>query len=487
MRPEDYMDYDGMGLAELVRRGEVTAPMLADAAIARIGALDPLLNAVVLRSYPEAREAALQADPGAPLCGVPFLAKDMNIEVAGMQLTYSCRWMENVPPATADAPLAARWRAAGLTLLGRTNTPEFAGEFVTEPTWRGPTRNPWDLDLSPGGSSGGAAAAVAAGMVPIAHGTDSGGSIRVPAAVCGLVGLKPSRGWVPVGPNLDELAGGLDCEHVITRSVRDTAMMLDATAGPESVSRIPLRSADGAFTKAVGAAVPPLRIAVLLNAPGGAAPNDEIGAAVEQLAGFLAGTGHTVQQAVFPDSAQAGQPAGIIWLTAIAEEIDFYTQRLGRAPAPDELEALTRAGLAIGRRSTAVDYVRARRALTRTTREMAEAFREFDVLMLPSTADFPPRIGRIDGRTPAFDLDRWNAESYGFAPYTEIFNVTGQPAISLPLAVSRSGLPIGIQFAAPLGEDATLISLAAWLERECPWKERLASLRRRLSADAARG
>jgi amidase len=436
---------------------------------------------VVLRSFQEARASAGAAGRTAPLCGVPFLAKDMNIEVAGMQLTYSCRWMEHVPAATADAPLAARWRAAGLTLLGRTNTPEFAGEFVTEPTWRGPTRNPWALDLSPGGSSGGAAAAVAAGLVPIAHGTDSGGSIRVPAAVCGLVGLKPSRGWVPVGPNLDELAGGLDCEHVITRSVRDTAMMLDVTAGPESVSRISARPPAGAFTEAAGADLPPLRIAVFLNAPGGAEPNAEIGAAVEEMAAFLQRAGHSLTRAVFPESANVGQPAGIVWLTAIAEEIDFYTQRLGRAPAPDELEALTRAGLALGKRCTAVDYLRARRALTRATREMAETFREFDVLMLPSTADFPPRIGQIDGRSPAFDLDRWNAESYGFAPYTEIFNVTGQPAISLPLAFSRAGLPIGIQFAAPLGEDARLISLAAWLERERPWEDRLAALRRRFS------
>jgi amidase len=481
MHPNEYMDFDGLGLAELVRAGDVTAAALAEAAIARIESVDTSINAVVERAYPAAREAARRADTRAPLCGVPFLAKDMNIEVAGMQLTYSCRWLEHVPPAGADAPLAARWRTAGLILLGRTNTPEFAAEFVTEPTWRGPTRNPWNLDLRPGGARGGAAAAVAAGLVPIAHGTDSGGSIRVPAAVCGLVGLKPSRGWVPVGPNLDELAGGLDCEHVITRSVRDTAMMLDATAGPDSLARVPLPASNGAFTRAVGAAVSPLKIAVFLNAPGGAVPNEQIGAAVEELAGFLAGAGHTVTRAAFPDSANIGQPAGVVWLTAIAEEIDFYTQRLGHAPAPDELEALTRAGLVLGKRCTAVDYLRARRALSRATREMVETFRGFDILMLPSTADFPPRIGQIDGRTPAFDLDRWNAESYGFAPYTEIFNVTGQPAISLPLAVSRDGLPIGIQFAAPLGEDARLISLAAWLERERPWKERLAALRRRFS------
>jgi amidase len=481
MHPDEYVDFDGVGLAGLVRDGEVTPAALAEAAIARIESVDKSLNAVVLRSFEDAREAARAAGRTAPLCGVPFLAKDMNIEVAGMQLTYSCRWMEHAPAATADAPLAARWRAAGLTLLGRTNTPEFAGEFVTEPTLRGPTRNPWAPELSPGGSSGGAAAAVAAGLVPIAHGTDSGGSIRVPAAVCGLVGLKPSRGWVPVGPNLDELAGGLDCEHVITRSVRDSALMLDLTAGPDSVSRTPLRAVAGAFTRAVGADLPPLRIAVLMNAPGGAEPNGEIAAAVEDLARFLERAGHTLEPAVFPDSANVGQPAGVVWLTAIAEEIDFYAQRLGRAPAPDELEALTRAGLALGKRCTALDYLRARRALTRATREMVETFREFDFLMLPSTAQFPPRIGQIDGRSPAFDLDRWNAESYGFAPYTEIFNVTGQPAVSLPLAESRAGLPIGIQFAAPLGEDARLLSLAAWLERERPWKDRLAGLRRRFS------
>ncbi|MGD0504700.1 MAG: amidase [Steroidobacteraceae bacterium] len=481
MRPDEYMDFDGMGLAELVRGGEVTAAVLAEAAIGRIESIDQSLNAVVQRSFAAARAAARGGDTSAPLCGVPFLAKDMNIDVAGMQLTYSCRWLEHAPAAVADAPLAARWRAAGLTLLGRTNTPEFAGEFVTEPTWRGPTRNPWDLALSPGGSSGGAAAAVASGMVPIAHGTDSGGSIRVPAAVCGLVGLKPSRGWVPVGPHLDELAGGLDCEHVLTRSVRDSAMMLELTAGPDSVSRVPLRSCARAFTSALEAPLAPLKIVVLMNAPGGGLPIDEIGAAVEELAGFLSNAGHTLTRAEFPPSADVGQPAGVIWLTAIAEEIDFLTQRLGRAPAADVLEALTRAGLALGKRCSALDYVRARRALSRATHEMVETFRDFDFLMLPSTADFPPRIGQIDGRTPAFDLDRWNAQSYGFAPYTEIFNVTGQPAVSLPLAVSKAGLPIGIQFAAPLGEDARLISLAAWLERERPWQQRLAELRRRFS------
>jgi amidase len=378
-----------------------------------------------------------------------------------------------------DAPLAARWRKAGLSILGRTNTPEFAGEFVTEPTWRGATHNPWDLTRSPGGSSGGSAAAVASGMVPVAHGTDSGGSIRVPAAACGLVGFKPSRGWVPVGPQHDELAGGLDCEHVLTRTVRDSALMLDLTAGPEPGSRHPCKLPPVSFLAAASVPVAPLRIGVALTAPGGIVPVEEIGAAVEQAAMALRRAGHHVSEFNFPASAMIGEPAGLIWMTAIAEEIDFYRDQVGREPQPEELEALTWASVALGRRRSATDYVRARRALTAATQEMAEACKAIDVLLLPTTADLPLRTGQIDGRTAAFDMDRWNRESYGYAPYTEIFNVTGQPAISLPLAMSSGGLPIGVQLAAPLGDDACLLGLAAWFEREQPWEQRLAALRRR--------
>ncbi|MDB6082821.1 MAG: Amidase [Gammaproteobacteria bacterium] len=479
MRPDEYTAFDATALADLVHRGEVTPSVLAEAAIKRIEALNPQLNAVVEPAFELARSAARHTDLRAPLAGVPFLAKDMNIDVAGLHLTASCRWLSGLPAATVDAPLAQRWRAAGLSILGRTNTPEFAGEFVTEPTWRGATRNPWDLTRSPGGSSGGAAAAVAAGMVPLAHGTDSGGSIRVPSAACGLVGFKPSRGWVPVGPHLDELAGGLDCEHVLTRSVRDSALMLDLTAGCESISRVPLNLPSSGFASALSVALPSLRIGITLEAPGGMRPHQEIGTAVEWAGDLLARAGHDVREFAFPASANVGEAALVIWMTAIAEEIDFYRGRVGRSPEPDELEALTWASVALGERCSALDYVRARRALGTATRHMAELFKEFDVLLLPTTAELPVRIGQIDGRTAAFDLDRWNSDSYGYAPYTEIFNVTGQPAVSLPLATSHAGLPIGVQLAAPLGHDGKLLSIAAWLEREVPWAERLATLRRR--------
>jgi amidase len=475
------MAFDASGLADLVHRGEVSPQSLTEAAIERIEALNPAMNAVVERCFDAARAAAARSSVAAPLAGVPFLAKDLNIDVAGLHLTASCRWLAELPRASNDSPLAARWRAAGLSILGRTNTPEFAAEFVTEPTWRGPTRNPWDATRSPGGSSGGSAAAVASGMVPMAHGTDSGGSIRVPAAACGLVGFKPSRSWVPVGPHLDELAGGLDCEHVLTRSVRDSALMLDLTAGSEAISRSPLRLPDEGFAAAVAAAIPNLRIGVTLTAPGGMRPHDEIGAAVEAAARVLAGAGHRVREFRFPDSANIGEPALIIWMAAIAEEIAFYRSKVGRAPEHHELEALTWEAVAMGARYTAVDYIAARRALTAATRDMAEALGEFDLLLLPTTAQLPVKIGRIDGRSAAFNMERWNADSYGYAPYTEIFNATGQPAISLPLAMSSDGLPIGVQLAAPLGHDARLLSAAAWLERELPWADRLAALRGRYS------
>jgi amidase len=234
------------------------------------------------------------------------------------------------------------------------------------------------------------------------------------------------------------------------------------------------------YVRAVEAAVPRLRIGVILEAPGGLAPIDEIGAAVEGMAADLGRAGHSLSAARFPETASMGEAAGVLWLSAIAEDIDHLRARVGHAPARDELEALTWAGIELAQRTTALEYIRARRTLTRTTRDMASLFESYDVLLTPTTADHAPLTGSIDGRTPAFDLARWNEQSYGYAPYTEIFNVTGQPAVSLPLAVSRRGLPIGLQLAAPLGADERLIALCAWLERERPWAERLDALRRRL-------
>jgi amidase len=458
----------------------VSALEVTEAAVERIEALNDTLNAVVERDYEAALAAAAATDPRLPLAGVPFLAKDVNIEVKGLRLSWSCRWLRDLPVAARDAPLAGRWRAAGLSILGRTNTPEFAGEFVTEPTWRGATRNPWDLTRTPGGSSGGAAAAVAAGMVPLAHATDSGGSIRVPAAACGLLGFKPSRGLVPVGPHHDELAGGLDSEHVLSRSVRDSARMLDLTCGAEPASRTPVHRPDGAFLAASETPPTQLRIGVALQAPAGAWPTQEIGTAVEHAAALLAKAGHRLSEFRYPAAARDVAPAAaVVWMSATAEEIDHLKKIVGRAPLANELEALTWACVQVGERSSAVDYERARRTLTAATCAMADAFQDIDVLILPTLAQCAVPTGSIDGRTARFSLAQWNEDSYRFAPYTELFNVTGQPAVSLPLAQSREGLPIGVQVAARLGEDATLFGLAGWFERELPWNARLAELRAR--------
>jgi amidase len=477
MRPEEYAACDATALAGLVQRGEMSALEVAEAAIERIESLNVELNAVVERDYDSARLAAVSTDRSLPLAGVPFLAKDVNIEVKGLHLTWSCRWLEALPVAEGDAPLASRWRAAGLTILGRTNTPEFAGEFVTEPTWRGATHNPWDMTRTPGGSSGGAAAAVASGMVPIAHATDSGGSIRVPAAACGLVGLKPSRGLVPVGPHHDELAGGLDCEHVLTRTVRDSALMLDLTCGPEPAARTAVYRPEVPFLSAVQNARRDLRIGLALQAPGGTWPTEQIGAAVEHAAALLAKAGHRIGDFRYPAAAcNTASAAALVWMSATAEEIDHLRQCVGRSPLPDELEALSWACIDMGKRSSAIDYQRARRSLTAATRTMAEAFQAIDLLLLPTTAQCAVPTGSIDGRTAKFSLEEWNEDSFRFAPYTELFNVTGQPGISLPLAQSSDGLPIGVQLVAPLGDDATLLSVAGWFERELPWHDRLDEL-----------
>jgi amidase len=273
------------------------------------------------------------------------------------------------------------------------------------------------------------------------------------------------------------LAGGLDCEHVLTRTVRDSALMLDLTCGAEPASRTAVQRPDAPFLAAVQASRPHLRIGMALRAPGGALPTEEIGAAVERAAALLRQAGHYINDFRYPAAAaQVAPAAAVVWMSATAEEIDHLRRFVGRAPLPHELEALTWACVELGERRSAIDYERARRALTGATRAMSEAFQQFDVLILPTTALCAVPTGSIDGRTAAFSLDQWNEDSYRFAPYTELFNVTGQPAISLPLAQSSDGLPIGVQFAAPLGEDATLLSVAAWFERELPWKGRLAEL-----------
>jgi amidase len=471
MTPEEYAACDGVALAALVRRREVTPLELVELALGRIERLNPVLNAVVMLDAEAARRAAATLDPTAPFAGVPFLAKDTNQDVAPFPTTHGSRFLRSSPPRT-DGELARRWRRAGLLILGKTNTPEFASDFVTEPLAYGPTRNPWHLDHTPGGSSGGAAAAVAAGMVPIAHGTDAGGSIRVPAAACHLVGLKPSRGRVPVGPAHGEIWFGLNHEHVLTRSVRDCALMLDATAGTDPGAPYGVPTPAQPFSTAPARDPAPLRVALTTVSIGGVRAEPALVEAVEATARLLEQLGHHVEPWRWPQDRGSGEVAGMLAAVGIAEEIDALARELGREPGPDDLEPATRAIRALGLGMSALELARDLRARNRIARELAAALDGFDLLLTASTATLPPRIGAIADHGPGFDLAAWTARSYGYAAFTEIFNLTGQPAISLPAGIAPSGLPTAVQLAAAFGREDLLLSVAAQLERARPWMDR---------------
>jgi amidase len=471
MKLEEYARYDAVGLAEIVRSGAVSPTEVIEAAIAAVERLNPRLNAVVLTDFEWARATAGKVDRPAPLAGLPFLVKDVDVFVAEWPTTYSSRFFANAA-LRPDSEIVRRWRAAGLVFLGKSNTPEFAADFATEPSWRGATLNPWNPAVTVGGSSGGAAAAVASGMVPAAHGTDVGGSIRIPAACCGLFGLKPTRGLNPVGPYYPEMGAGLNCEHVLTRSVRDSAALLDATAGPETGGRYhvvpPVPSYLAALTR------PPARqrIALVTGAPDGAAVDPEIIAKTEAAGALLEALGHTVIACDFPPEAATGYNSTLLWMMDIAIEIQSRAKAIGRRPRPDEMEPLSHAILEQMERLPASDYVKARLQVHEAAVALARHFAEFDLVLTPSLATLPPALGIIDSHSANFDYETWANAGYGFAPFSEIFNVTGQPAASLPMFQSASGLPIGIQLVGRQGDDHNLLALAAQIETECKWLER---------------
>jgi amidase len=471
LHPSEYARLDAVGLAGLVRSGEISAREATELAISAIERLNPKLNAVVLTDFERALATADRVDRSATLAGVPFLVKDVDVFVTEWPTTFSSRYFAGAAPRP-DSEIVRRWRSAGLVLLGKTNTPEFAEDFVTEPTFRGVTLNPWNPAVTVGGSSGGAAAAVASGMVPAAHGTDVGGSIRVPAACCGLFGMKPTRGLNPIGPHYPELGAGLDCEHVLTRTVRDSAAFLDATAGPEPGGRYHVARSVPSYVDALQAPVEALRIACITRPPSGGTVDSEVSTAIHAAAGLLDRLGHEVVTCEFPPEVAALDEAVPLWMMDVALEIRRRAKEIGRGPAEGELELLSWAVLKRTDGFSALDYLDARQRAHDTSVAMARRFEAFDLILTPSLATLPLAVGQIDIRSPGFDYDTWSRDSYGFAPFSEVFNVTGQPAASLPLHVSKSGLPIGIQLAARQGEDHLLLAFSARLEAECPWASR---------------
>ncbi|MEM6578680.1 MAG: amidase [Pseudomonadota bacterium] len=466
---QEYRSHDATGLAQLVQRGDVAASEVLSAALAEVERLNPTINAVVAQNADAARAAcdALTSKDSAalPFAGVPFLAKDINVDVAGFQTTHACRFFADVSPATRDSTLVRRWRAAGLIPFGRSNTPEFATEFVCEPDLFGPTLNPWDLSRTPGGSSGGAAAAVASGMVPMAHASDSGGSIRVPAGCCGLFGFKPSSGVIASGSALGPLVGGLNVDHVISRSVRDSAAMLQATAGPETFAFVP-------HTAPQAETLPErLTIGVVAAAFSGALPEAETATRLNEARALVEDMGHRTVDWSWPEGIAAWDCAQSIWAAELAVVIEARANELGRAPTEAELGPAVRWVLADIRSRSAIDMARTRAQITEIQVRMAEAMQAVDVLMLPVTAERPLPSGLMSALARD-EPENWGARSEQFAPYTEIFNITGGPAMSVPLFHGADGLPVGIQFAGRVGRDGLLLSLARALEEACPWSDR---------------
>lgn len=460
----DYLSYDATGLAELLHRGDVSARELVEAMAVALERLNPVLNAVVMLDIERALDAADAIDRTAAFAGVPFFAKDINVDVAGFRTTHACRYFAEAPVSEVDSALVRRWRAAGLVIAGRTNTPEFATDFGCEPEFYGPTANPWDLSRTPGGSSGGSAAAVAAGIVPMAHATDSGGSIRAPAACCGLFGFKPSSGRVETGSLLEPLVGGLNSDHAVTWTVRDSARLLDQTTqrGNEG---------DGHPYAAIDEPWHALRVGVVASAPGGQRPDTETEAKLAETTALLETLGHTVNAWEWPSDVNPFDTAVVFWTSELATMIDHRAAMVGRPPADGELGPLVQWAVDEARRTTAMDLVRARIRRNEIAQRVSDAMSDIDVLLTPVLTEPPLPTGLLT-ELGNQDVDAWAARAFGFAPYTEIFNVTGQPAMSVPLFQSSDGLPRGFQFAGHLGADRLLLKLARQLEVARPWFDR---------------
>ncbi|VTU37124.1 6-aminohexanoate-cyclic-dimer hydrolase [Variovorax sp. PBL-H6] len=461
----DYEQHDALALGAMVRSGELGAAELLDAALARIAERNPALNAVVTPMYDAARTAIAAGLPDGPFQGVPFLVKELVASVAGVPTTFGSRlYARNLP--AADSEVVARMRRAGLVIVGKTNSPEFGLSPTTESLLYGVTRNPWDHALTPGGSSGGAAAAVASGMVPMAHATDGGGSIRIPASCCGLFGLKPTRARVTSGPEGGEGLSGLANQHVVSRSVRDSAAMLDAIAGPMPGDPYAAAPPTRPFIDEVGQPPGRLRIAFSATAPNGVPVDAECRAAVEDAARLCEQLGHHVEEASPAYDAQAVS-RGFEAVFAANTMANIARATGGAMPAPDQVEPLTLALAERGRAMGASEFILQLQSLHRQSRRVAAFFERYDAWLTPTLAQTPRPIGWFDIRSG--DAARWLGQLEAYLPFTYLFNVTGQPAASVPLYWTAGGVPVGCQFAARQGEEGLLLRLCAQLEEARPW------------------
>ncbi|MGO9874931.1 MAG: amidase [Acidimicrobiia bacterium] len=472
--PDSWLDATAQ--AEMVAAGDVSPTELVDAAIARIEALNPALNAVIHERFERGRSDARTASvhdgtPNGPLHGVPFLVKDAVCHTAGdpfhcgMRLLKRLQWTE-----TDDTWLAARFRAAGVVFVGKTNTPELATSVTTEPIAYGATHNPWDLTRSPGGSSGGAAAAVASGMVAIAHGNDMGGSIRFPASMCGIVGLKPTRARTTLGPDFGEYWGPLTHEHVLTRSVRDTALVLDAVAGAGPGDPYTAPPPTGPFGAEIATPPGSLRVGLRTRRRDGTDSAPDCIRAVEQTGQLLESLGHHVEHVDLPALDDPIDGAfGTVMTVAVARDLARWAARTGVTLTADDVEPGNLFLAEVGAAVTGVEYAGAIEQMQTWSRRVAAWWEHHDILVTPTSPEPPVRLGVLAPTNPDPLVGAHMASLVTFAIP---FDVTGQPAISLPLHWTDDGLPIGVQLVAAYGREDVLLRISAQLEHASPWKDR---------------
>ena len=466
---DDVVSLDATAQADLVRRKEVKPIELVEAAIERMERLNPILNAVVTPMYDLARKAAEGLIPGGPFAGVPFLVKDLLASYKGVRMTLGASILKDFIP-DHDSELVKRLKRSGLIILGRTNTPEFGLLPTTEPRLFGPCRNPWNTERTTGGSSGGSAAAVAAGMVAMAHGNDGGGSIRIPASCCGIFGLKPTRARNPLGPDFGDSMSGLPVEHAMTRSVRDSAALLDATSGPDLGDPYWAPPPERPFLEDVGADPGRLRIAFTTKAASGVPVHEDCINAVHDAAALCTDLGHDLVEASPDVSGEAMEESFMtIWCGGLSSTLDTIGFLAGGLN-PDQVEPLTWALYEEGKKKSASDYLCALTRLQRISRDIAHFFTEYDVLLTPTLSQPPVPLGTFDP-TPENPLQGME-RAIELVPFTPICNVTGQPAMSVPLFWNNDNLPVGSHFIGRFGDEATLFHLAAQLEEARPWADR---------------
>ena len=472
---DEYRRHDGLGLAALVREGEITAGELLEAAIAAAERLNPRINALSQKLYDEARVALASVDRSAPFAGLPFLLKDVSLAMKGTRTLQGSRLFADAAPAEIDSTLTERYRRTGVVIFGKSTTPELGLAPSTETSLTGATRNPWDLSRTAGGSSGGAAAAVAAGITPIANASDGGGSIRIPASCCGLFGLKPTRARTPIGPLVGEGWGSLSVSHVVSRSVRDSAAMLDATQGPASGDPYQAPRPERPYLVEVGVAPGRLRIALQRRPMSGVEVDPQVLHALDETALLLASLGHHVEDATLPGAWEdLGHALWVLVASNVSLAVRRRAEQAGRALTPDLVDSVTWNAVEFSRTLDVEAYPAALQTIHRQGRLMAAFHESYDLVLSPTLATPPPPLGVL--RTDNADLEAYGRALVAFMPFTQLFNMTGQPSMTVPLHWSDAGLPIGMMVSAPFGDEATLFRLAAQLEQARPWFDKLPAL-----------